>query len=263
MLLAAIFAAVSAALTGVVYLTASPSPWWIVPLWVALYLAVGVTYIVLLLLIGTLLPLRTPSKATYRVYQWFIYHSLQWVLGTLGIRYTVTGLDKLPTDRPFLWVCNHRGAFDPLVTLAALSRWCIAFISKPGVFKIPVIGAVMRRVCFLPINRESARAAVTTIKRAAALISDRPGISVGIYPEGTRSKDGTLLPFHAGSFKIAAMADCPVVVAALQMEKGRLGLPRRVTIAVVDVMEESFVKENKTDVLANRAREAIREHIGQ
>ena len=81
---------------------------------------------------------------------------------------------------------------------------------------------------------------------------------MGIYPEGTRSKSGVLLPFHAGSFKIAALADCPVAVAALQMEKGLLGLPRRVDIAVVDVMDESFVRENKTDALANRAREAIR-----
>ena len=263
MLLAAIFAAFSAVLTGVVYLTLSPSLWWILPLWAALYLAVGVTYILLLLLAGVLLPLDTPTKATYRVYQWFIYRTLRWVLGILNIRYTVTGLDKLPTDRPFLWVCNHRGAFDPLVTLAALKNWSIAFIAKPGVFKIPVIGAIMRRICFLPINRESARAAVTTIKQAASLISEKPGISVGIYPEGTRSKSGVLLPFHAGSFKIAALADCPVAVAALQMEKGLLGLPRRVDIAVVDVMDESFVRENKTDALANRAREAIREHIGQ
>ena len=144
MLLAAIFAAISAALTGVVYLTLFPSLWWILPLWAALYLAVGVTYILLLLLAGVLLPLDTPTKATYRVYQWFIYRTLRWVLGILHIRYTVTGLDKLPTDRPFLWVCNHRGAFDPLVTLAALKNWSIAFIAKPGVFKIPVIGAIMR-----------------------------------------------------------------------------------------------------------------------
>lgn len=263
MLFVTVFAVISAALTGVVYLTAAPSPWWILPLWAALYLAVGVTYILLLLLAGVLLPLDTPTKATYRVYQWFIHHTLQWVLSILGVCYTVTGLDKLPTDRPFLWVCNHRHALDPVVTLAALSQWSVAFIAKPGAFKIPVIGAIMRRVCFLPINRESARAAVTTIKQAAALISQKPGISVGIYPEGTRSRNGVLLPFHAGSFKIAAMAHCPVVVAALQMEKGLLGLPRQVKLSVVDVMEETFVQEHKTDVLAERAREAIRIHIGQ
>lgn len=263
MLLAVIFAVVSATLTGVVYHTLSPALWWILPLWAALYLAVGIAYVLVLLLAGVLLPVRTPTRAAYRVYQRFIYLTLRWVLGILGIRYTVTGLDKLPTDRPFLWVCNHRSAFDPLVTLAALDRWSIAFIAKPGVFKIPIIGAIMRRICFLPINRKSARAAVATIKQAATLISDQPGISVGIYPEGTRSKDGTLLPFHAGSFKIAAMAACPVAVAALQMDKGLFGLPRRMQIAVVDVMDEGFVQENKTDALANRAREAIREHIGQ
>ena len=176
----------------------------------------------------------------------------------LGYRFRIESTDRLP-DRPYLLVCNHRSAFDPLCTIAALENDALVFVAKPGVFKIPVIGAVMRRLCFLPIDRENARNAVTTIKRAAELIRN-VGLSVGIYPEGTRSKDGRLLPFHAGSFKIAKLADCPVVVATIRYENVFLWF-KRVHLHIVDVMSEEIVKENNTSALSERAEQAIREDL--
>ena len=128
--------------------------------------------------------------------------------------------------------------------------------------KIPVIGSVLERLCFLAIDRENARNAVTTIKRSAELIKD-VGLSVGIYPEGTRSKDGNLLPFHAGSFKIAKLAGCPVAVVTIRYEKsGLLPWNKRVYLQVVDVMDEAFVAENNTAAMSERAEAAIREDLG-
>jgi len=239
------------------------SLWWLAPLCLGLYLTIGIAYILLLVTVGLLLPKKTPSHKVYTVYRAFIVHTLRWVLLLLGVRYTVSGTDRLPTDRPFLLISNHRCAFDPLITLAAFNKWSITFIAKPGVFNIPAIGAIMRRVCFLPIDRENARNAVTTIKQAAGYIADKPGISVGIYPEGTRSKDGTLLPFHAGSFKIATIAQCPVAVASIRMEKGRFGLPRRMELRILDVMDAAYVSENNTATLASRAETSIRADLGQ
>lgn len=226
--------------------------WWMPLIWLGCYVAVALCYI--LLLIGALLlvPQGDHSPRRRQTVHALIRHTLWWVLRTIGYRIRIHGADKLP-DVPFLLVCNHLSAFDPLCTLAVLGRDMV-FVAKPGVFKIPVIGALIRRLGFMPIDRENARNAVTTIKQAAHCITD-DGLSVGIYPEGTRSKSGALLPFHAGSFKIAALAKCPVAVASIRYEKRPLS--KRVDLHIVDVMDADYVTDHNTAAMAERAVAAI------
>jgi len=232
--------------------------WWGLPIWLGYFVGISLLFIVLAIVIILLLPKRDPSPRRRDGCHHLVSQILSFVLLILGYRVHTEGLSCLPR-RSYLLVCNHRSAFDPLCTIAALEHDALVFVAKPGVFKIPVIGAVMRRLCFLPIDRENARNAVTTIKRAAELIRN-VGLSMGIYPEGTRSKDGRLLPFHAGSFKIAKLADCPVVVATIRYEKVFLWF-KRVHLHTVDVMSEEIVKENNTSALAERAEQAIREDL--
>ncbi|MBR5524955.1 MAG: hypothetical protein IKU51_06790, partial [Clostridia bacterium] len=71
---------------------------------------------------------------------------------------------------------------------------------------------------------------------------------------------GSLLPFHAGSFKIAKLAECPIVVATIRYEKTFLWF-KRVHLHVVDVMSEEVVKENNTATLSERALENIRKDL--
>ena len=260
MLLTVLFTAISGAGITLLYiLCPSPSFWWCLPVWLGLYVAVGIAYILAVVVAFRLLPKRDPSPCLRHVTQRLIEWTLSWVLLAIGYRIRVEDKGKLP-HRPYLLVCNHRSAFDPLCTAAVLTDQDMVFVAKPGVFRIPVIGTIMTRLCFLPIDRENARNAVTTIKRAAELIQD-VGLSVGIYPEGTRSKVGTLLPFHAGSFKIAKLANCPIVVATIRYEKRLFG--KIAHLAIVDVMEESFVAENNTATLSDRAREKMETHLYQ
>lgn len=235
--------------------------WWALPLAVALYVALGVLYIALVLIIALLLPNTPPSPRRYAVYHWVIVHTLSWIVLLLGFRVTLTGGERLPGDRPFLLVSNHRSGFDPLVTLAALKRWNVSFIAKPEIFRIPVIRVAMKKACFLAIDRDNARNAVTTIKQAAEQITTL-GLSMAIYPEGTRNKASeALLPFHAGSFKIAKLANCPVVVITIRYEK-RHHLPgKRVSIQVVDIMDEVFVTESNTATLSERAKAKMEENL--
>ncbi len=186
---------------------------------------------------------------------------MNWVLILLGVRYRLDGEEKIPTDRPYLLVCNHRSAFDPMTTVATFKKWQLCFVCKPEIFKVPIFGAAMKRAGFFPIDRDNPRNAVTAIKHAAHVITEQ-GRSVGIYPEGTRTTgEGEMLPFHAGSFKIAKIADCPVVVASVRVTNGLL-YPRRVELHVLDVMEEDFVRENNTATLAARAEETIKKDLG-
>lgn len=129
----------------------------------------------------------------------------------LRIHVTINGKEKLPQNTRFLLVSNHRSNFDPIVTWYALREQKIAFVSKPENFRIPIFGRIIRKCCFLPIDREDARKAMGTINSAAELLESNE-VSVGIYPEGTRSRADALLPFHNGVFKIAKKANAPIVV---------------------------------------------------
>ena len=258
MVLTLLFATISGGLTALLW-AGGLSSWWLVPVWIGLYVTIVPVFFALLL--GSLylfLPKGNPSprlrRFTHRIIKWVV----RWVLVLTGVRYRVTGADKLP-DVPYLLVGNHRSAFDPISALAALKRPLI-FVAKPAVLKIPALGPVLGLLCFQAIDRESARNAVATIKRSAELIKDVE-LSVGIYPEGTRSKDGSLLPFHAGSFKIAKMADCPVVVATIRYEKRGLW-GKRAYLHIVDVMDTAYVAENNTAAMPKRAEAAMREDLG-
>lgn len=116
----------------------------------------------------------------------------------------------------------------------------------------------------MAIDRENPRNAIKTIQKAADLLI-KGQVSVGIYPEGTRSKTCMLLPFHNGVFKIAQRADAPIVVLAVSgTENIHKNYPFHHTdvyIDVIDVLPAEFVKENRTDVIGERVRTDLEYHL--
>lgn len=130
------------------------------------------------------------------------------------LRLHLTGEDQLPDGR-FLIVSNHRSNYDPIATVWALRRHDIGFITKPENLRIPLAGPMIFRANYLPINREDPREAIKTIRAATDLIKNDV-VSIGVYPEGTRSRTGEMLPFHNGVFKIAQKSTAPIVVMSIQ-----------------------------------------------
>ena len=177
-----------------------------------------------------------------------------------GIRPRLVGEEKLPKDRPFLLVSNHRSLFDPLTAIYLFRRCRLAFVSKPSNLAIPLVGDVMYAMGCLAIDRENDRAALKTILTAADYLK-RGVCSMAIYPEGTRSRNGELLPFHAGSFKIAQRAGVPLVIACTQgtenMKQRLLRRGKPVTVTVLQVLPPETVKAMSTQELAALARSAI------
>lgn len=180
----------------------------------------------------------------------------KWVL---GIRMHVSGMDKLENGVPkgtrFLVVQNHRSNFDPILTWYVLKKYDVAFISKEKNMHIPVFGRIIRKCCFMSIDRENAREALKTIIKASELIkSDQ--VSIGIYPEGTRNKDCVgLLPFHNGVFKIAQLAKVPIVITAIRdTENVHKNYLRRHTDVYVDITgvisAEEIAKMSTKDIAA-------------
>ena len=178
----------------------------------------------------------------------------------LRIRVHVSGMEKIPKDTKVLFVSNHRSNFDPIVTWYALKKWKIAFISKPSNFKIPFFGRIIRKCCFIPIDRENPRNAIVTINKAAKLLKKQE-VSIGIYPEGTRSKNGQLLPFHNGVFKIAQKAEAAMVVLCVTgTENISKQTPFRRTDVYLDVLEvfsAQGIKETKTEMIGTAIRRQI------
>ncbi len=189
---------------------------------------------------------------------------LSLVLDYSWVRAHISGIEKLPEKENFLMVCNHRSGFDPLITLTRLHRYNIAFISKPSNMELPCVGKLAQGMGCLPIDRENDRNALKTILQAADYIK-RGICSVGIYPEGTRSRNGQLLDFHAGSFKIAQKAKSPLVIACIRgSENITHNVLRRASDVYLDILEvvpAEKVCSMSTKDLAEYSREIIGQHL--
>lgn len=179
---------------------------------------------------------------------------------------SITGTELIPKDTRYLMVSNHRSLADPVVMVNKMPKEEITFVSKPGNLKIPIIGKVMHKCGCLPLDRENNREALKTVKAATEYIN-KDYCSVVIYPEGTRSKQEGMLPFHAGSFKIAQRADVPVVVVALRnTDKVIHNFPLKKTnvyIDVIGVIDAGYVKEHKTKDTAQLAQEMIEKKLAE
>jgi 1-acyl-sn-glycerol-3-phosphate acyltransferase len=171
-------------------------------------------------------------------------------------------IDKI--EGRFLLVSNHRSNYDPIVTYYAFRDKGMAFISKPENFKIPIAGKVIRKCCFLAIDRVNPRNAIKTLRKASDIIKNDE-VSFGIYPEGTRSKDGNMLEFHDGVFKIAQNANVPVVVVTVKntenIAKRKFWGKITTEIEIVDVIDSQTVSSKTTHELSAMAKESMLKNL--
>jgi 1-acyl-sn-glycerol-3-phosphate acyltransferase len=135
------------------------------------------------------------------------------ILVVSRIRVSVQGLAHVDPSRSYIYMSNHQSNFDIPVLLAHLPvqfRW----LAKAELFKIPIFGRAMRGAGYIRIDRFNRKSAIESLKEAAAKMKD--GVSVMIFPEGTRSRDGNIRPFKKGGFVMAVDTGVPVVPVILQ-----------------------------------------------
>jgi 1-acyl-sn-glycerol-3-phosphate acyltransferase len=125
-----------------------------------------------------------------------------------GVEVRTKGYDNVPHDRPVVYVSNHQSWFDIWV-LANIVPGQTRFVAKKELQKIPLLGRAMRAAGHIYIDRQNRQAAFSAYEAAAACI--RRGMSAVLFPEGTRSRTGDLLPFKKGPFVLALAAQVPVV----------------------------------------------------
>jgi len=135
------------------------------------------------------------------------------ILWVSGVRVQIVGLENIDPTRSAIYMSNHQSNFDIPVFFSALPvqfRW----LAKAELFKIPIFGQGMRGAGYISIDRSDRKSAMQSLSRAAESI--RKGKSVLVFPEGTRSSDGALLPFKSGGFILAIDAGVPIIPMAVQ-----------------------------------------------
>ena len=198
-----------------------------------------ILYLLILVISSLLVNPNKEYDTNSRFYHFLLYSFTAISLKVCRIHTHVTGGELLPTDGRFLLVSNHRSKFDPIVTWQAFRRAELAFISKDENLHIPIFGRIIRRCCYLSIDREN------------------PKNAIAVYPEGTRSKTLELLPFHNGVLKIAQKAQVPIVVLTVQgTETIKTLAPWHASHVYIDILEVL-----DTDTIAHQRTADLGTHI--
>ena len=143
-------------------------------------------------------------------------HMVQWAFRVIyklcGVRVTVKGKENIPQGQAVLYAANHNSYFDIIIGYTLCDN-LTGFIAKDSIGKVPFLRGWMIRLHCLFMDRKDVKQSLKIIKDSAQMIRD--GISVWIFPEGTRGESEEMLEFKEGSFKMAERTGCPVVPVAI------------------------------------------------
>lgn len=134
------------------------------------------------------------------------------ILFLSGVRLTIKGRENILKNEAALYVGNHRGFFDTIVSYS-LMPGITGFIAKKEMGKVPFVRIWMRFLHCLFLDRSNPREGLTTILKGIEELKN--GVSIVIFPEGTRNKGEGLMQFHGGSFKLADRSNCKIVPMAI------------------------------------------------
>src|SRR6185295_759968 len=187
-------------------------------------------------------------------------------LAMVGVRVELTGLERLDPHQTYIFTPNHQSLIEVPLWVTYLER-NIAYLGKKEVFKYPIFGYGMRLVGVVPVDRSNSPAAVESAKLATENL--RRGKSYAVYPEGTRSRDGGLLPFKKGAFVMAIDAGVPVVPVTISgatriMPKGQIKVfPSTVRVTIHEpIPTDGYSRENIARLM-EKTREKVLSALGE
>src|SRR5579862_4849102 len=175
-----------------------------------------------------------------------------------GVKVKTIGLEKIDPARTYIFMSNHISNLDPPVTLPLIPRRTSVMVKKE-LFKVPILGQIMRIGSLVPVDRGNRDAGVSAVRDAVKTIQQ--GLNMTIYVEGKRSFDGKLLPFKKGPFYLAEECKVPIVPITISgteevMPKARFAIsPGEVTVQFHDAIEPADF--GSRDCLMAKVRAAI------
>ncbi len=181
------------------------------------------------------------------------------ILRLAGARIEVSGPDPWLAPQPCIYLANHTSNVDPPAVFPYLPR--VVILGKAAVFRWPLLGHALNLAEFIPVQRDDPDSRRKALEAGVKRL--RKGLSLLIFPEGTRSPDGALLPFRPGPFTMALETGVPVVPITIVgarsiMSKGKLGIrPGRVRLVFHAPISTASLTPGDRDRLMRQAREAI------
>jgi 1-acyl-sn-glycerol-3-phosphate acyltransferase len=186
-----------------------------------------------------------------------------WAPGLLvgaGARLRVTGLQRVDFSKPHVFVANHQSMIDICALFRALPV-PIRFVIKQELAKVPFIGWYARAMGMVFIERGHAREAAERLHGVVSLVC--AGESLCAFPEGTRSRDGSVGPFKGGAFQVALQAGVPVVPIAIRGSGAVLPAagfrvrPGMIEVCIGEPIPTAGLHAGDRHALAQRARDAV------
>jgi len=210
---------------------------------------------------GTLTMLTSLVDRPKRFIGWWPRAWARWILWSTGLSISVRGREHLQKGQKYIYMSNHTSALDIALALAELPG-TVVFMAKEELFKIVFFGWSLRAMGSIPVNRSNSTQARLSVDRALEALRTKE-ISLILYPEGTRTRDGRLLPFKKGVFHLALNSSLPLVPVAVQgafeaVPPGSMSLthtPIRVTIG--QPIETKGLTDENRDSLLQEARKSI------
>ena len=174
-------------------------------------------------------------------------------------RFRASGYELTDPRRPYVAVANHESFAD--ILLISNLPWEMKWLSKAELFRIPVLGWNMRLAGDIPVERGTRRSAVQALRRCREVLAQK--VSVIIFPEGTRSVTGEMLPFKEGAFRLAIDAQVPVLPivvvgtrSALRKHDWRFGRSEA-EVRVLPPISTDGMTLKDVDLLRDRVRDLI------
>ena len=189
---------------------------------------------------------------------WIARQWARWILGGCGIRVEVEGLENIDPQQPYVIMTNHQSVIDIGAVIQTLPI-SFRFVAKKELIWIPIFGWALPLAGHVIINRGKHNEAVRSLKRAAQRIAD--GVNVIIFPEGTRSATGDLLPFKSGGFHLAIQAQVPILPATISGT--RVITPKRSLRVESGTVKVVYGKPIPTAGLSIDDRESLKQQVRQ
>ncbi|MGD9488974.1 MAG: lysophospholipid acyltransferase family protein [Calditrichaceae bacterium] len=175
--------------------------------------------------------------------------SILWISGTKLI---IEGLENVKSGQPYIFVANHQSNFDVLATVVAIPE-TVRFIAKKELFRVPLFAQGMKAAGVIKIDRGNSASAKKSIDEAVNIVNH--GVSVIVFPEGTRSKDGKIHAFKKGGFILALNGEIPIMPIVISGSK--YVLKKHWFILKPGKIKTRFLKEIPTKNLSYDSRNQL------
>jgi 1-acyl-sn-glycerol-3-phosphate acyltransferase len=179
-----------------------------------------------------------------------------------GAQVEVVGRERIQPGKTYIFMSNHASNIDPPLLIPLLPRRTSVLVKKE-LFRVPLLGAAMRMADLVAVDRQNRDAAIASVRAAAQVVNK--GLDMTIFPEGTRSRDGSLLPFKKGPFYLAMESGVPLVPVTLAgthevWPKGRFAIrPGPVTVTFHEPIDPREFADRDALILA--VEEAVRSSL--